>query len=401
MNGAIHEQALAAVSACHPTLTAIRRGAECVAFPEKTILHAGPAFRDGRIAMPIRNSAKVAAVFEGWAADFEDADARIESGEIRLAPAQDFNVMVPLASVASPGMWLQEVKGDHAQAGVLAAYSPLNGGSGAAMRFGQCGPQVLAHLRWLNGGFGQALCDALREPMRLVSIARQAIEQGDDCHGRTQAATALLVQALYEQAPALRANAEWAGFLRDSPSFFLNLWMAACKVLAQAAVLPGSDVITALGANGVDFGLQLGGMPGKWWTAPATPPVGSLQAGRSASDALPAIGDSALVDAFGFGCMALHHAPAQHDALAPFMPGDSRDLGARILLGVHEGFGALRLGTASSASRMAAGGQALPIALGILDREGELGRLGGGIAQVPMDLVRQAVGALGESAREQ
>src|SRR5690606_177581 len=118
--------------------------------------------------------------------------------------------------------------------------------------------------------------------------------------------------------------------------------------------------------------------------------------GYAKADALPAIGDSALVDAFGFGCMALHHSPAQRAGLAPFMPGDSRRLGTEILLGVHKGFGELAIRTASSVRLIAASGKALPIALGILDREGKAGRLGGGVAQVPMDPVRQAIKALGE-----
>lgn len=397
MSDAMRARALSAVAACEPALTGIRRADECVAFPGKTILHAGPPFRDGRTCMPIRNSARVAAVFEGWAKDFDEAGERLDGGDIRLAPAQDFNVVVPLASVASPSMLMQEVTGRHG-GGTVQAYSPLNGGSGAAMRFGQCTPQTLEHLRWLNGDFGTALSAAARRPIPLVPIARRALAQGDDCHGRTQAATALLAEALYEACPALRAGTAWAAFLQHSPSFFLNLWMAACKATAQTAVFAGSDVLTSLGANGVDFGLQLGGMAGSWWTAPAAPPVGALAPGHSVAEALPAIGDSALVDAFGFGCMALHYAPAQQEALTPFMPADSRQLGQDILLGLHPGFGELDLRTASSAGCIVSSGSALPIALGILDRKGEKGRLGGGIALVPMEVVRQALDALGRAA---
>ncbi|WP_017525591.1 DUF1116 domain-containing protein [Pusillimonas noertemannii] len=394
----IHDRALAAIEACQPAWTAVRRAADCLPFPEgKTILHAGPPFRDDSISPPICNSARVAAVYEGWASGFDEAGERIRCGEIRLAPAQDFNAVVPLAAVLSPSMWVQEVKGRR-ESGELAAYSPLNGGSGAAMRFGLCSTQTLEHLRWLNDEFGAILCDAAKQPISLVPIARQAIAQGDDCHGRTQAATSLLSDILWETVPALQKNEACVAFLRSSPSFFLNLWMAACKVMGLAAIFPGSDVITAAGANGVEFGLQVGGMAGKWWTTPAAPPAGTLQEGYVQADALPAIGDSALVDAMGFGCMVLHHAPAQRAGLEPFMPGDSRRLGEQILLGVHKGFGELAVRTASSARLIASSGEALPIALGILDRHGKAGRLGGGVAQVPMEPIRQAVEALGEPA---
>lgn len=393
----IGRQALEAIEATRPVLTGIVPARDRIRFPGKTILHAGPAFKHGAVSKPILNSAMVAAVFEGWAPDFPAANAMLAAGEIRLAPAQDFNAVTPLAAVISPSMWVQEVRnaGDETSA---AAYSALNGGSGAAARLGQCSEQALNHLRWINVELAQALRDAIREPIELIPIARHALIQGDDCHGRTQAGSERLRQILVDMSPSLVRNSSVIEFLDASPSFFLNLWMAACKTMVQAAIFPGSDVVTTIGANGVEVGLQLGGMPGRWWTAPAAPPVGRLEAGFTASDSLPAIGDSALVDAFGFGCMAMHYAPKQMEALSSFMPEESQKRGESILLGVHGGFGDLHLNVACSASRVVASNKTLPVALGILDVQGKGGRIGGGIALVPMVVLRDSFNALQKSA---
>ena len=183
-------------------------------------------------------------------------------------------------------------------------------------------------------------------------------------------------------------------FLKSSPSFFLNLWMAACKTLAQGGIAPGSGIITAIGANGVDFGLQVGSLPGKWWTAPAAPPQGALENGFTREQSLPAIGDSAIVDAFGFGCMAMHHSPRQHEALSRFMPEPSASLGQSLLLGTHALFSTPTVRIACSVRNAVNTDKTLPIALGILDKEGQHGRIGGGIALVPPSVMQDACNAL-------
>lgn len=381
------------IGATRPMLTGLRLAGDCIHIRDKTILHAGPEFKNGVVSKPVRNSALVAAVFEGWASDFAAADALLAKGEIKLAPAQDFNAVAPLAAVISPSMWVQVVCDDGREGG-LASYSALNGGSVAALRLGQCSDQALHNLRWINAEFAPALRDAIREPIALLPIAEHALQHGDDCHGRTAAATGRLRQVLADISPAFASNSAAMDFLEASPSFFLNLWMAACKTMAQAAVFPGSDTITAIGGNGVDFGVQLGGMPGIWWTAPGEPPMGKLEAGFAVEDSLPAIGDSALVDAMGFGCMAMHYAPAQFEALSRFMPEGSQSRGESILHGRHGGFGALDLRTACSAARAVASDKSLPIALGILDVKGEGGRIGGGIALAPMQVLRNSFNEL-------
>ena len=74
----------------------------------------------------------MAAVYEGRAEDFQNAARMIGSGALRLEPAQDHGVVTPLASVVSPSMSLQIVCDSNQPGNVV--YSPINGGSGPAMR---------------------------------------------------------------------------------------------------------------------------------------------------------------------------------------------------------------------------------------------------------------------------
>ncbi|CFN18484.1 Uncharacterised protein [Bordetella pertussis] len=71
---------------------------------------------------------------------------------------------------------------------------------------------------------------------------------------------------------------------------------------------------------------------------------------------MPAIGDSAVVEALGLGAMAMAHSPAQQQALERSHP---------------------RMGLAARA--VAATGKAPVVALGMLDSLGTAGRIGGGI----------------------
>lgn len=384
------ERALEAVIAVRPVWRSLVRAGDAVGLESKTLLHAGPAFPSpDAITAPIRNSACVAAVVEGAAADLSAAERAIASGEIVLRPAQDYGVVTPLAAVVSASMWLHEVV--DAEASARPAYAPINGGSGPAMRLGLCNEDVVAHIRWLNGPFAEALAAAQSGDLDLIALAAEGLAAGDDCHGRTPAATAALVQRL---SPAIEAQAEAKAFLDQGPSFFLNLWMAACKcMLAAARGTAGSALVTAAGGNGARSGIQVAGLPDRWFTAPAEPPRGDL-GDMPGERALGAIGDSAIVDVAGFGAMAMAYAPAQREQLGRFMPDDGAALPGLLLHRVHPGFDGLGLRSGLSAATVAACGRTPVISLGILDRLGEAGRLGGGIYHMPIEIFTAAAAAL-------
>lgn len=385
--------AVEAVCGTHPVWHGLSRARDAIGIDRNTLLHAGPAFdAPSAVTRPVLNSACAAAIFEGIASDFESANSAILSGEIVLAPAQDFNVVTPLAGVVSASMWLHNVADRSNRA--VAAHAPINGGNGPAMRLGLFSEAVVDHLHWINGPFAQALGDALEGDIDLVAIAALSLEQGDDCHGRTIAGTRELLAKLSGRIPV---GNEARTFIENGPSVFLNLWMAACKCMLSAADgQPGCSLITAAGANGAATGIQVAGLPGQWFTAPADPPNGDL--GDFAPDrALGAIGDSAIVDAAGFGAMAMSYAPAQREGLGPYMPDDGFERPHTLLGGVHPGFGTLALRTGLCARTVVEAQTTPVISLGIVDRAGTDGRLGGGIYDSPAAPFEEAVHALAEA----
>ena len=386
--------AVARLAAAAPEWTGMTTAGEAVGCAHSTLLHAGPAFASpGNVTAPIMNSARVAAVFQGLAADFRDARERILKGEIRLAPAQDHGVVTPLASVVSADMHLHAVRDAHLPE--ARAWAPINGGNGPAMRLGLCNDAVLAHLRWLNGPFAEQMAGTVGSPLNLIDIARQSLELGDDCHGRTIEATRLLTEWMTSQENGSRMDQKAREFLQQGPSFFLNLWMAAVKCMFKSASdVAGSSLVTAAGANGLETGIQVSGLPGRWFTAPAAPPEGKLDVDVPASRKLGAIGDSAVVDALGLGAMAMNFAPAQRAGLGAYLPKDGLALPAILLGAVHPEFGELGLRVGLCARSVVESGHCPVVSLGILDSQGELGRLGGGIFQQPMTLFEHAVDAL-------
>lgn len=368
-----------------PLWTGVGRAGELLGLERGALLHAGPAFRDpSAVCAPILNAAASALVFEGMAEDFDAARALVRSGAVALRPAQNDGVVTPLASVVSASTWLQVVEAPHTPG--VRAYSPLNEGAGPALRFGLAGPAVVERLRLLRDVLGPALAAVLREPVELFPIARAALASGDDLHARTGAATAWLVDELR---PRLAGHGEAAAFLATAGQFFLNLWMAACKAMMAAGHgVPGAALVTAAGGNGVEFGLRLSGMEG-WATAPVGVPEGPDVGPRRPR--LPAIGDSAVVDALGFGALALDAAPELRADLGAAADALPADFGKRLLLIDHPALGR-RVGLDSRA--VVADGTAPPVCLGALDAAGEAGIVGRGIARHPMACHREALGRL-------
>ena len=78
------------VLAVEPELRQLKTTKEVAGLEKTSLLHAGPAFRTpADITKPILNSAVVASVYEGLAADFDEAETRISAGEITLHPARE------------------------------------------------------------------------------------------------------------------------------------------------------------------------------------------------------------------------------------------------------------------------------------------------------------------------
>ncbi|AWJ85728.1 hypothetical protein TSH58p_19400 (plasmid) [Azospirillum sp. TSH58] len=379
------ERMLAAV----PVWTETGTAGERIGLDRHTLLHAGPPFADpAEICPPILNAAAAALLFEGVAGGVEEARAMVLSGAVTLRPAQDMGVVTPLAAVVSRSMWLHVVE-DAGGSGAR-AYSPLNEGGGPALRFGIVSGAVVERLRLLHGAVGPALAGI--GPVELRGIACEAMGQGDELHGRVGVASALLTETLVSR---LGGTGAVCAFLKEAGQFFLNPWMAACKAMMLAADgVPGAALVTAAGGNGVRFGLRLSGMMGEGWAsapvaAPQGPDIGTPR------PRLPAIGDSAVIDALGFGALALDAAPLLRAELGAAAE-TAIAAADRLLCADHPVHGR-RVGLDARAVLL--GGPVPPVCLAALHAAGEDGIVGRGLAWHPPSCHAEAVAAVHRLSR--
>jgi len=368
-----------------PVWNRFNTAAEALKLPQNVLLHAGPSFNDPKqITRPILNSACVAAVFEGIAKDFDQAEAMISACEIILKPAQDHDVVTPLAAVVSASMPLHTVY--DAWRGAQQVFTPINGGARPALRLGLRSQAVLDHIRWLNSQFLDVLENGLAEGFALLPLAVTGLIGGDDCHGRTPVAGAALVEELIDRTPGGITDPDVLDFMHNSPSLFLNLWMAATKCMMKLAEgIECSSFITAAGGNGREVGIQVAGLPGHWFTVPAKPPVGTFDVDLPTDRAMGAIGDSAVVDAFGLGAMSGGLSEPDNPAAL---------LSSALSVSEHPYFQHLNIKLGTTARAVVDHGRGHVISLGILDKDGVLGRLGGGLYEMPVSLCAEALEAL-------
>ena len=149
-------------------------------------------------------------------------------------------------------------------------------------------------------------------------------------------------------------------------------------MLSAASGVEGGSLVIGAGGNGAAAGIQVAGLPGRWFTAPAAPPRHETPDGVPEGRALGAIGDSAIVDAMGFGAMAMNLAPEQKKGMGHLMPEGGLELPALLLAAEHPGFDGLGLRVGMTARAVVDTERRPVVSLGVLDNEGELGRLAGG-----------------------
>lgn len=380
-----------------PVLTAISNAGTTLNLADKELLHAGPPILDKQnMAQPIFNSALAAVLFEGWAKDIDEAKALVLSDEITLTPAQDKNVAVPLADVLSAGMSVLHVQDANNPQNV--AYSSINGGMGPVTRVGIIDQEVVDRLHWIYGPIAKTIATLLekQQPI-LIPIAEAAILQGDDLHGSTANASALLFDALTKD--VAQTDTKELIFIKESAAFFLNVWMAACLCTLLAGQNQAhSSAIIRIGGNGKQFGFQVSALPGQWFTAEAEAPFIPDASAEVRERALGAIGDSAVVDAMGYGAMLTGYAPDTAARLKLAVEQSQKPAPRGLLTTSHPDLQYISDFRTGLCAKSVVDEQVGPVvSLGVLDIKGEKGRLDGGFFFAPVAPFAAAVNALNKA----
>ena len=234
-------------------------------------------------------------------------------GTIRHRTCHEFGAVGPMTGLTTWSMpvWVVEDRSTGRR-----SYANISEGVGVGLRFGEYSDKTLQRLRWIRDVAAPVFSALLQrvDGIELAPIMAQSLTMGDELHMRNHAATALFLKT-YANDIAAVAGAHAADVLRfigvGNDQFFLNLAMAASKVSADLADgVPGSTLVTAIARNGVDIGIRISGLPGRWFTAPAPVVKGLYLPGYTERDANPDIGDSAIMEVGGFGGFAMAAAPA-------------------------------------------------------------------------------------------
>jgi hypothetical protein len=400
--------AMARYLSAQPALVDVMPASEAI--PEmahrKLILHSGPPIRWENMCGPVKGAIVGAMLFEGWASGHEEAERQILAGEVALEPCHHHHAVGLMAGIISPSMplWVIENKTNGQR-----AFSNFNEGLGKVLRFGANNEEVLERLCWMRDELGPALKAAVRHlgELELKPLMAQALHMGDEVHNRNAAATGLLIKRLL---PALLACnlpgtsvQKVVAFITSNDHFFLNLSMAACKAMMDAAAgVPFSSMVTVMARNGVNFGIRLSGTGEQWFQAPANAVEGLFFPGYGVDDAAADLGDSAITETAGVGvCNGIFPCNCK---ICRWNPADATNNSRRmqsITLGGNPAFTLPALNFAPTAAgidaRKVADRGILPVInTGIAHKQAGIGQIGAGITTAPMPCFVEAISTLAQ-----
>lgn len=319
-------EAVARILAAKPTVIGIGIAADVVpGMAKDLILHAGPPVAWKDMCGPMRGAVIGGLIYEGLAKDAAEAEALAASGKIRFDPCHHHDSVGPMAGVmtASMPVWIVENKAFGNK-----AYCTLNEGLGKVLRYGAYSQEVIDRLRWMRDVLAPILSEAIarRGPIDMKTVIAQVLQMGDEGHNRNRAGTSVIIRELAPHIVMLDRPKEdlskALAFLNANDHFFLNLTMPSAKCSVDAAAgIEGSSIITTMARNGVEFGVKLSGLPGRWFTGPAGVVDGLYLPGFGPEHAARDIGDSVITETSGIGGFAMAAAPA----IVKFVGGSPKD----------------------------------------------------------------------------
>jgi hypothetical protein len=388
-----------------PRAVDVRAAAEVVPdLGDRTLLHPGPPVAWTDACDPLRRSMRAAVVAEGWASTVGDAGALLETGEVRLAPANEHATVVPLATALGPSMPVWVVENEF---GGVRAFAPVSHGPGDTPWLGRESAAAIERLAFLRDVAGPRLRRIVWQigPIDVLAIAAQGVQMGDDVHMRTQASTNLLLRTMLPAIAGLggdRGSMDFGEYLATNHLFFLTLAMAAAKALTlHAERVGGGSIVTTMARNGTTYGIKLAG-DDRWHLAPSPPVESALfYADYGPDDGAPDIGDSAVLELIGLGGAATAGSPA----VAAFLGGSMTDAeratadmrricaaeSTRFKLPTMD-FRGTPLGV--DVRRVVDSGVRPRVNTGILHASSGAGQVGAGVATAPAEAFREALMAL-------
>lgn len=371
------------------------------------LLHAGPPITWERASGPMQGAITGALIFEGKAKNEAEAQALVESGEIKLEPCHHHQSVGPMAGIICPSMSVYILENiTHGNK----SFSNLNEGYGKVLRYGAYSEEVLERLRWMEEVMAPVLGRAIEVSggIDIRVLLAESLHMGDEGHNRNKAGSILFTKNLaphiVRAADDSEVAAEIIETLGDNALSVLNPVMAACKAMVDTAqYIEGSTIVSVMARNGTDFGIRVSGLGERWFTAPVAIPQGLYFPGFTAEDSSGDIGDSTITETAGIGGFAMASAPA----IVTFVSGTPRDaINAtlemyEICFSEHKYFTIPPLDfrgtpTGIDIRKVVEKGITPRINTGIAHKDAGVGQVGAGLVRPPMILFEAALVAYAE-----
>jgi len=261
-----------------PVLVDVRPAGEVVpGMTPTTILTSGRPLPWEAYVGGQRRAILAGAIYEGLAADEDEAERKLQTGEITLSINHAHGCIGSVAGIYTASMPVFIVE-DRTH-GNTAFCNLYEGESRRRLNYGAYDQEVAQGLRFLEGVLGPTIALAVRRAggIPLKPLIARALRMGDELHSRNTAATTLLVKELTPHFLEMALSGEihpdrirqTLDFLFRSDYSFLRLSMAAGKVTADAAHgVDYSSVVTAMTISCRDFAIRISGLPEEWFGGP-------------------------------------------------------------------------------------------------------------------------------------
>jgi hypothetical protein len=292
-----------------PVIVDIQRAGDVLpGMKPNMILVAGPPVRWDQYFSGSRRAILHGAVHEGLAANVEDAEAKLDRGEILVDSTDAHGVAATWHGIHTASMPVFVV--EERTTGARGYCTPFEGDGPTRLAQGSYGPDSVERLRFVAEVLAPTLKEAIRRlgGIPVMPIIRRALQLGDEMHLRTDGATLLLTRVL---APALVEVArerrdevqKCLEFIARADYTFVRIALAAAKATTiSASGVEGSSLVTMMGQSCLGFGIKVSGLGDEWFTSNdmCTLEEGKLE-NPEALDAGEATSDCFIMECIGLG----------------------------------------------------------------------------------------------------
>jgi Protein of unknown function (DUF1116) len=309
---AANAESVRRMTGADPVLVDVQPAGEAVpGMAPNVILTSGPPMPWDSYYGGQRNAVIYGALYEGLAADPDDADARLRDGRIVLASTHDHGCVGSVAGIYTASMPVFVVR--NTVGGNQSYCNFYEGESRHRLNYGSYNDEVRRGLDFLRDELAPVLQQVIRSSggIPLKPLISRALRMGDEMHSRNTASTTLFTRELTPQfiEYATSVSKERAltalRFFFASDYSFLRLSMAAAKAMADAARdVTASSMVTAMTISCRNFAIRVSGLGDEWFLGPLPEVSCKLFEGFTDDDVEWIGGESHITETVGLGGFA-------------------------------------------------------------------------------------------------